>query len=263
MGCSPPHGTDGTDTGRMPSLEDPLKFTETEHDKTFRTHAAYLRAFRMLAVGPVRRSTDAAHAEIAQRLNAQLPQRPARPVAADAALDCLRRAWGTELILNTTIEVAGDSEIINLANAWGSVQAYYVLYGATQSLMVAEGYPRPEAHEPTQKTFITQWLDRRLSLLPWSLAASHTGDKRADPTTGFCGSLRPPLDQKRVHPWSNWTKDEALDVAAQALIGTRNDEVEDKVKDRRKQKHKVRRADWQREEDERIVQKQKPRVQPQ
>ncbi len=73
---------------------------------------------------------------------------------------CLRRAWATARLLEHTHVLAEDSEIIRLANSWGAVQTYYVLYGAAQALVVAEGGTRPQSHEPTKRGRVMCRQDR-------------------------------------------------------------------------------------------------------
>lgn len=170
---------------------------DTEHQRSFRTHAAYLRSFRELAVGPSYRSLATGLAELALRARPQSDCGTAgKDVDVEDVLSCLRRAWSTEFILDTTAALADGSEVIRMANSWGAVQAYYVMYGATQALLVAEGNVRPEAHEPTRKAFINLWVMRRLDLAPWTFAVASPTARLAD-AAGFLGgpprSLNPSL----------------------------------------------------------------------
>jgi hypothetical protein len=132
---------------------------------------------------------------------------------------CLNRAWGTELILATTMELASTSDVVGLANSWGSVQAYYAIYGAAQGVLVAEGHRRPDNHQTTQRAFVDLWVTRRIDLAPWSFAAAAPGTRLAD-TDGFLGGPGRKLDLS-LHPWSSWSGESCWDVAARALRGTR------------------------------------------
>jgi hypothetical protein len=97
-------------------------------------------------------------------------------------LACLNRAWGTELILATTTELASSSDDVGLANSWGSVQAYYAIYGAVQAVLVAEGHRRPDNHQATQKAFVDLWVTRRIDLAPWTFAVAARGSQSLIPT---------------------------------------------------------------------------------
>lgn len=135
---------------------------DSEQTRSFRTHASYIRAFRELALGEKTSGLE----DVVARLHASAAPILYRPPATPRLCDreqlfaCLRRAWATARLLEHTHELAGDSEIIRLANSWGAVQAYYVLYGCAQALIVAEGGSRPQMHEPTKRRYVDLWTTR-------------------------------------------------------------------------------------------------------
>ncbi len=78
----------------------------------------------------------------------------------------LANAWGTELLLALSSRYATDDEFVRLANNWAVIQAYYVVYHATQALAVAKGFPRPDSHPKTQNQYLSFWVPRPLDLTP-------------------------------------------------------------------------------------------------
>lgn len=216
---------------------------ESEHARSFRTHASYLRAMRELAVGPQAVPLEQALVRLVARAKAQ-PVRGTvgQSVDGDAVRGCLNRAWGTELILATTSELAADSDVIRLANGWASVQAYYAMYGAAQALIVAEGGARPENHEKTRQAFVNLWPARRVDLAPWTFAVVAPGSAGAD-TAGFVGGPGRPLDTG-MHAWKWWDGPQCWDMAAKALHSTRRHHVDDQFRSARDRKHAERRKAW-------------------
>ncbi|MGC0344385.1 hypothetical protein [Streptomyces sp. SLBN-8D4] len=168
---------------------------DSEQTRSFRTHASYIRAFRELALGEEESDLDDAVARV-HAAAAPLLYRPsaaARPCDREQLFACLRRAWATARLLEHTHDLAHVSEIIRLANSCGAVQAYYVLYGCAQALMVAEGGTRPHAHE-TKRRHVDLWTSRTFSLAPWTLACAAPGSRLAD-ADGFLAGPGRSLDQ--------------------------------------------------------------------
>jgi hypothetical protein len=138
--------------------------TAPVHDalqKSFLTHAQYLRAFSQLAGFSYWPNKDPAALEaLTQRVAAAFPVPKSLPaVDANELRKCLNRAWGTELLLGLGSRFEED-ELIRLSNSWGSVQTYYVGYAATQALIVAEGRARPTDHPKAQSQVRALWVDR-------------------------------------------------------------------------------------------------------
>ncbi|MFH0175713.1 hypothetical protein [Streptomyces cacaoi] len=170
------------------------------------------------------------------------PSGTSRDVDLGQVTSCLRRAWTTASLLEATHSLAEDSEIVRLANGWSTVQAYYVLYNATQAVLVAEGHERPEQHEQTKRQFVDMWTQRAAKLAPWDFAAAHPVVRGAD-VDGFLGGPGRPLDTG-LHPWTAWQGQQAWDIAAKALRTTRNALVDDRLRKARERKLADRRKAW-------------------
>ncbi|MFG2213149.1 hypothetical protein [Streptomyces sp. NPDC048638] len=217
---------------------------DSEQTRSFRTHASYVRAFRELALGAKWDDIEAATARLHSSAVDRLYHRPAatHDYDDDQVVGCLRRAWTTASLLEATHALAEDSDIIRLANGWGAVQAYYVLYNAAQAVLVAEGHKRPVQHEQTKRQYVDLWTTRAAKLAPWSLAASHATAKEAD-ADGFLAGPGRPLNLG-LHPWTAWHGDQAWDIAAKALRTTRTAIIEERLKHVRERKLSERRRNW-------------------
>lgn len=250
--------------------QDAPKTGESAHIHRFRTHAAYLRALRQLALGSNHHLFDQVNpskliehglSNLVARVDKQTFTGKAGPdVNTDEVLACLNRAWGTELILATTVALASTSDVVGLANSWGSVQAYYAVYGAVQAVLVAEGHVRPDNHQGTQRSFVDLWTYRRIDLAPWTLAAAALGSKSADPD-GFIGGPGRPLNLS-LHPWSGWSGDECWDISALALRSTRRRHREERCDAARERKRTQRRKEFNAQQKEREQAGKKPLKQP-
>jgi hypothetical protein len=232
---------------------------ESPHVHRFRTHAAYLRALRHLALGDSPRLFDQGNPsklidhglpDLIIRATHQVANgTPGQDVDYKEVLACLNRAWGTELILATTTELASSSDVVGLANSWGSVQAYYAIYGVAQAVLVAEGHRRPDNHQGTQRAFVDLWVSRRISLAPWSFAAAAVGTRLAD-ADGYLGGPSRKLDLT-LHPWSSWGGDTCWDVSALALRGTRLNHLQEQRDAARERKRVQRRREFSAKQKER------------
>lgn len=234
----------------------------SEQTRSFRTHASYIRAFRTLALGDSRSTLEEATARLHTDATAQLYRAPAVSKVCDRGqlFACLRRAWATARLLEHTHALAEDSEIVRLANSWGAVQAYYVLYGAVQALIVAEGGSRPGSHEPTKRQYVDLWTSRRTQIAPWTLAATAPGTRLAGPEGILSGPGRP-LDLE-LHPWAAWEGDEAWDIAAKALRSTRQALVDDRLTKARREKLSGKKRAWRAERDACLAADRKPGREP-
>lgn len=226
---------------------------ETAENKSFRTHANYLRAFATLTGFHNFAGADAALAPLASRAW-QVASQGVPPAAADetTVLDCLRRAWGIELLLVVTEEYSQEEdEVSRLANSWSAVQCYYAAYGAAQALVVATGDPRPTSHGLTQRRFADLWRGDNTGG-PWAFM---WGDG------GYEGGPSRPIEAS-VHAWANCDADTAWDIAAQALRSTRNKTITEAERLARREKLQQRKEAWQAEEAQRTSQGKKPRRAP-
>jgi hypothetical protein len=238
----------------MPAAEDPRA-------AAFRTHAGYLRALDELALGAMIATSEAKLASLAVRANVALPAAARTATLTTELRGCLHRAWGTEAILATTRAQATDPDVVRLANSWGAVQAYYVVYSATQALIVAAGRPRPMNHETTKKQFVDLWPSRRIDLHPWTLALGAPG--RPADHRGFLGVAPGRVDPAAAHPWSyGWSNDDALHILGQALVGTRKDRVNEALDRARRDKASAEKRAWKLDETDRLAKGRRPRREP-
>ncbi|AMU64873.1 hypothetical protein [Mycobacteroides abscessus] len=228
-------------------------------EKSFLTHAHYLRAFAQLAGFTYWPNKDLAVLQtLAQRVATAFPVPKAIPsVDIDEMAKCLNRAWGTELLLGLASNFEED-ELIRLSNSWGSVQTYYVGYAATQALIVAEGRSRPTDHPKTQSQVRTLWVDRQSAVEPFSFAAM-PGCK-SNPLAYANGPGRP-IDAG-VTGWPTVGTTNCWDIAATALRSTRNDAVEKKLHEARVKKAREKKKAWHTEEADRLTQGKKARKEP-
>lgn len=237
------------------SFAQPAMAADSDEARSFRTHASYVRAFSELALGDAGSPSE----RLKSLHNRAVPQlRSGRPQDQDgtAAVECLQRAWSTELILSATVSLAEDSEIVRLTNSWGAVQAYYCVYGATQAVVTARGQHRPTNHEPTHKLFNEIWVASAVDLAPWSFAAADPSAKGAS-FDGFIGCGDRPIDGG-VHPWSSWSGDQKWDVAARALTSTRSKKVDEAFRKQRATKLSTAKSDRNKEDQQRIAAGKKP-----
>jgi hypothetical protein len=235
---------------------------DSEQTRSFRTHASYIRAFRELALGdsgvPLEDAVAKLHVSAAPVLFEGARQTASRDHG--ELMACLRRAWATARLLEHTHSLAEDSEVIRLANSWGAVQAYYVLYGATQALLVAEGGTRPQSHEPTKRRYVDLWTLRSLHIAPWTLAASAPGARLTD-ADGILGGPGRHLDFE-LHPWVAWQGEQAWDIAAKALRGTRQLLIDDRLAKKRTEKLSARKKRWRHDQEARAASGRKPAPEP-
>lgn len=238
--------------------------TDTEHNRRFRTHLGYQRAFRSLALGGSMRSRALHLPDLAHRAltayGSHITRRPVAEVDEGTVRATLRRSWGAETILCVTADLSPDADMTRLALAWGSVQTYYACYAAVQANLAAEGKPLSDQHNTTQKQAADYWAMRKFDLAPWSLAAVSPGTPLAC-STGFLNGPGRPLDLQ-VHAWAEPAPGTEWDLAGKALRTTRNERVEEAIKRQREQKRRDKIKAWKADEAVRISAGRKPRKQP-
>lgn len=142
---------------------------------------------------------------------------------------------------------------MRLANNRAVVQAYYVVYHATQALAVGKGFPRPDSHPKTQNQYVSFWIKRPLDLSPWTLGADDTGWANCPPTRSIDSS---------IHGWSGCSPATQLSLAAKAFRTTRDDAVDDAVNRLRDRLRTDRRKKWEAEESARLAAGKKARAEP-
>jgi hypothetical protein len=237
---------------------------DSEHNRSFRTHAAYLKAFRTLAAAGGsyfnRRTYLPKLADRALEGYEGNIRRAQGNVDIETVRNCLHRAWGTEALLCVTSALAPDADVLRMALAWGAVQMYYACYGSAQAVLVAEGLRRSEQHNATQKQVVGLWAERKFSIEPWSFAATSPGTRLACPA-GFLNGPDRPLDLS-IHTWAVQTPGKEWDLAAKALRSTRDEKVKAAISKARDAKKAARVKAWKQEEDDRLTLGRKPRKTP-
>jgi len=224
----------------------------TDQIGSFITHANYLRAFATIAgfdsLVPNRLQLLS---DLKQRCQAtpHFQGLTQRTVDLPQLRRSLNNAWATELVLGIAGRVSPSDTFIRVANNWGVVQLYYVLYHGTQAYHVATANPRPKSHPSTQRIFANTW-SRQGSLPPWNLAADQTGYPQF-PTTWIPDST--------VGTFTPCTTSTAWDLAATALRSTRRGAIDQEYKDERDRKAKKRIKDWNAQESARLAQGKKAR----
>lgn len=250
----------------LPSLMSPAAFDNererresrlmvTPEEGSFLTHANYLRALASEAGQASLVSEGKALSALAARVNASPSTADSRPamIDYDQVQRSLSNAWGTELLLALSGRYVLDDEVIRLANNWAVVQAYYVVYHATQALAVARGFPRPDSHPKTQNQYANFWVNRPLDLSPWALGAAASGWRNCP-----AGRAIDPA----IHGWSGCSRLTQLSIAAKAYRTTRDDAVAEALDRLRERKRAERRRAWAAEEKSRLDKGRKPRKEP-
>jgi len=228
----------------------------TEPTGKFNTHENYLRAFAQLAGFDYLSTPDPVLAALADDIRATRAFARARPSASpdiNQVRKSLANAWGMELLLGVSGEIATDAELLGLVNAQGVVQAYYAVYHAAQALSVARGGRRVESHPATQKQFASLWMTPTFGVAPWCLASTKDG---------YSGLPSGHSVDETVHSWTSCTPDTCLDIACKALRTTREGQFKDAIKKAREQKRKKLREAWKAEEEARVRGGRRPRKEP-
>jgi hypothetical protein len=227
----------------------------TKEEGAFLTHANYLRAIASEAGLTLVSTEKKALASVAARVSKSPSSRDSAsgPIDHDQVKRSLANAWGTELLLALSGRHAVDDEIVRLANNWAVVQAYYVVYHATQALAVAKGFPPPDSHRKTQNQYASFWIKRPLNLSPWTFGADDGGWVNCPPSRSIDSS---------IHGWTGCSPATQLSLAAKAFRTTRDDSVSealDRLRDRVRVQH---RREWEAEESARRSVGKKARVTP-
>jgi len=227
---------------------------EQAESGAFQTHAAYVRAFALLAGFRDGESNSAGLSRSLRLIRASpsLEVRPVGTVSQEDVWPILASAWGTELLLALNRVYAKDEELIRVSNNWCVVQLYYVIYHGTQALTVARGRERPTTHLTTQRIFMDNWVTKPLYIPPWTYGYGPRGFRNVP-------EGRPIRD---VHPWIDCNPDSCWDIAGKALRTTRLDALEELFAKKRLDKQRARRRAWREEEQARIQRGRKPRREP-
>jgi hypothetical protein len=144
-----------------------------------------------------------------------------------------------------------SEEIVRLSNTWNVVQAYYTVYHATQAIILARGYVRPETHAKTQALFVELWGKLPECFVPWRLTCKPDGHH---PTTIT-------IDPK-VHVWSMVDAFNCHSLAYKAIRTTREEAVQERSVSERERKRKALRKKWENAQTIRIEKGRSPRLEP-
>lgn len=222
---------------------------------SFSTHSNYLHAaatiagFDALIPNELQILTNLAQICQASAVYQGLAQHQANLVELRRSLN---NAWASELVLAIPGRLTSADSVIRLANNWGVVQLYYVLYHATQAFHIATGNPKPTGHPTTQRIFTSTW-GRPGTLSPWNLTFGMTGygqfpaNWQVDPNVG---------------PFSACTPTSCWDLFAMALRTTRRDSLDNAYKAKREEKTRQKRKAWEAIEQGRLAHGKKARKKP-
>lgn len=219
----------------------------------FRSHRSYVEALAWVGGRTPLTSNKKALDRLATRASGAgiaSDRGPSSPVDLDQVRRSLRNAWSTELLLGLPGQWTDEDEFIRLTNSWGVIQAYYVGYHVTQALLVAKGNPRPQSHPKTQQAYATLWVDRPVSLAPWTLGAGASGWKNLPSGIQI---------DSGIHPWSGCDSGSAWSLAAKVLRTTRDDVVKSAREARRDEGQRARKRAWDIEETARQAANRVPR----
>ena len=220
----------------------------------FKTYANHLCAFASIAAGNASKRTDALrNAQERARASGFLPSARCQNANLEQAQSSLQHAWGTELLMVMSERFLDADEMVRLSNNWSVVQAYYVIYHATQAMVVANGNQRPETHQKTQKQFYSLFAGRGFGLEPWTMAFGHGGPLNVPPNMSV---------DDGVHSWTSCSATNRWNLAFKALRTARNDTLPAQEQDARERKRNQKRNLWRTEEHSRISAGRKPRREP-
>jgi hypothetical protein len=199
----------------------------------FLTHLRYLEAFARIATDGEWRFPEA-YRSLNDRLSSCQEPRLTSPIAGlQQVRRSLESAWGTELLLLLSRRLLTGDEIVGVSNNWNVVQAYYALYHATQAVLLAKGFERPDTHPKTQRMFFDLWGSLPVEFAPWSLSVGANGhlpvSVHVDP---------------HLHVWKSVTSHTCWTIACKALQTTRTDAVAKRLADMREDKRRARRKAW-------------------
>ncbi|WP_142395293.1 hypothetical protein [Mycobacterium avium] len=229
---------------------------------SFRSHRHYLEAFAYLAGFPYfpGKGREVLRA-LAENVITAFPKSGGNRQCDQSTLAaCLNRAWGTEVILAMSARFDSDDGFMRIANSWGCVQTYYVGYSATQALVVANGHPRPASHPKTQEQAIALWAKRQNGVPPFSFAATKGSVLTKDPKAYLHGPGRD--IEVDLHSWSTCSQSNCWDMAARALRTTREEAVENAMKEIRQRKIREKRKAWTSTEEARLAKGKPARTMP-
>lgn len=220
----------------------------------FQTHANYLRAFAFIASGGNSDRTSALISSLNRaRGSGLLPNAQCVSANKIQALSSLQNAWGTELLLCLGERILISDELVRVSNNWSAVQAYYILYHATQAIAAAKGQSRTESHSKTQNQFLTFFARHGLGMEPWTLAYGNSGPENLPNEVSADHS---------IHSWSQCNAENCWGLAYKALRTTRKEAFPELIQKFRERKRANQRQLWKQDEEQRISTGKRPRREP-
>ena len=224
---------------------------QSKSSAAFQTHANYLWAFALIASSNNRDRATALNLTLYRAKNSELlPKVQCKNANENQAQSSLQNAWGTELLLCIGERVLISDELVRLSNNWSVVQAYYILYHATQAIAAAKGQSRTESHSKTQKQFLTFFAKHGPGMEPWTLAYGNSGPENLPNGVSADHS---------IHSWSQCTPENCWGLAYKALRTTREGAVPELKQKSQERKRANQRQGWKLEEKQRVASGKKPR----
>jgi hypothetical protein len=212
---------------------------------SFRTHAAYLRAFSMLAGKQPFKTVPYGLGVVADRVRQSSQYTRAQrstSVDLDRLARCLRNAWGSELLLALSREFIDEDEVVRLSNNWNVVMAYYIAFHGTHAVVAGREQPAPPDHTRLRRQYGAIFVDSPCDLTPFSFARG---------SEDWCNLPPGERVDSAVHVWAACTTDNCLSIASSALKSTRRDQINDALAQARAVKQKMRNQAWRRDDEER------------
>ena len=182
--------------------------------------------------------------------------KPSGPRQYDAGVlsSCLNRAWGTELLLATSMRFAQQDEMMRLSNSWGCVQlTTSVTPPCKRWWSPAASLYRPATRRP--KSRHSRFGESAGGVKPF---LRRQGGGCVDPQA-YTHDL---AATSRACRMAELHEDELLGHRCYALRSTRKDAVDAKLADARLRKVKQKRKDWQEKEDTRLAKGKPPKQMP-
>lgn len=209
---------------------------KTQYGSAFRTYQNYVRAWRILTTRDDAprpdddELVDAAFMvdELAPLIAGEIGRGEPLLVHIPTTRDQLRRAWGTELLLQETVERlrGGDYGLVPLAAPWVAIQAYFAVFSATQALasLVRDDRTNLSSHAWVRSVYHDLWGGS--SVAPWSVAVAPRPAQ--DPNAISFAGQPEHADPARTHPWGDWSRYDAWDIALKSLVTTLDGDLKDR-----------------------------------
>ncbi len=211
--------------------------TKTDPHISFVAYHNYLLAVRYL----LGRKYDSGDAQLAA-LSQTIEERPAfqrmqqrRHARRERLAGLMSIAWQTEVALNLPCLLDGeDGEFAALSTHWGTIQLYYAVYSAASAWLEAmQGESAPKDHRAVLNVLADYAATKALFPLPWGAAC------RCCSPVEYCGEAEG-YTPKYINPLSSAGYETALDRLCLALKTTREQELERRVAEWKRERRRKR-----------------------